>query len=414
MQRRHWFLFLTIFIDMLGVGILIPIVPQLLGVPASRYFLLDPAQADLGLVYLGLLTAVYPLAIFFASPVLGALSDKYGRRPILLISILGTAISYFVFAIAIILRNLPLLFISRIIDGITGGNIAVAQAAVADTTEEKDRVKVFGIMGAIWGIGFVLGPYIGGKLTNHELVSWFSSSTPFFFAAIISLINVVSIYYFFKETHPKLNKEERSHKKIDYFGAIRNLTKAKHYANLRNLFLVSFIFTAGFTFFTSFFNVYVSRKFNFTANDVGNFFGFVGICIIFTQLVIVPAISRRFNDWATLRFAYFFAAIGLALTLFANTPLALYALILPFAIPNGLQSSNFSSLLTRRAKEDERGEVLGVNTSVVSLAQAIPPLIAGAVAAIFAPWTPIAIASVLIFTAGIVFRKRVVRIVTAA
>lgn len=386
---------------MLGVGILIPILPQLLGVPTSQYFLLDPSKADLGLIYLGLLTASYPLAIFFASPILGALSDKYGRRPILLISILGTAISYFIFAIAIIYKNIPLLFISRIMDGVTGGNIAVAQAAVADTTAEKDRVRVFGIMGAIWGIGFVLGPFIGGKLTNHELVSWFSSSTPFFFAAIISFINVVSIYYFFRETNPKLQ-----HRKIDFFGAVKNLAKARSYANLRNLFLVSFIFNAGFTFFTSFFNVYVSRKFNFTANNVGNLFGFVGICIIFTQLVIVPAISRRFADWKTLRYAYFGAAIGLGLTLFANTPLALYALILPFAIPNGLQSSNYSSLLTRTARAEDRGEVLGINTSVISVAQAIPPLVAGGVAALVAPWTPIAIAAALIFTAGIVFRRR--------
>ncbi len=386
---------------MLGVGILIPILPQLLGVPESQYFLLDPSKADLGLIYLGLLTASYPLAIFFASPILGALSDKYGRRPILLISILGTAISYFVFGFAIIMKNIPLLFASRILDGITGGNIAVAQAAVADTTEAKDRVRIFGVMGAIWGIGFVLGPYIGGKLTNHELVSWFSSSTPFFFAAIISLINVISIYYFFKETNPRL-QEERT---IDFFGAIKNLVKARSYSTLRNLFLVSFIFTAGFSFFTSFFNVYVSRKFHFTANDVGNFFGFVGICIIFTQLVIVPAISRRYADWKTLRYAYIFTAIGLGLTLFAKSPLALYLLIFPFAVPNGLQSSNYSSLLTRTAREEDRGEVLGINTSIIAIGQAIPPLLAGAIAALFAPWTPIAIAAVLIFVAGIVFRR---------
>ncbi|HRH31210.1 MAG TPA: MFS transporter, partial [Candidatus Paceibacterota bacterium] len=250
-------------------------------------------------------------------------------------------------------------------------------------------------------IGFLLGPYIGGKLSNPELVSWFSSSTPFFFAAILSLINVISIYYFFKETNHSLQPA----RKIDFFGALKNIAKARKYEKLRNLFLVAFIFNAGFTFFTSFFNVYVSRKFNFTANDVGNLFGFVGICIIFTQLVIVPAVSKKFPDWKTLRFAYFFAAIGLALTFFANAPIALYALILPFAIPHSLQSANYSSLLTRTAKEEERGEVLGINTSVISIAQALPPLIAGGVAALFAPWTPIAIAATLIFIAGIVFRR---------
>ncbi|MEN9582197.1 MAG: hypothetical protein RL641_151 [Candidatus Parcubacteria bacterium] len=388
---------------MLGVGILIPILPQLLGVPGSDFFLLDPAKADLGLFYLGLLTASYPLAVFFASPILGALSDKYGRRPILLISILGTAMSYLIFAYAIVTKNVPLLFASRILDGITGGNIAVAQAAIADTTEEKDRVRVFGVMGAFWGLGFVLGPFIGGQLANSNFVSWFNSSTPFLFAAAISFINVLSIYFFFKETSPKL----REKKKIEIFGAVKNIIKANRMKDLRSLFLVSFIFNSGFNFFASFFNVYVSRKFDFSAHQVGNIFGFVGICIIFTQLVIVPAVSRRYSDRKTLRYVYYFAAAGLALTFFANTPLALYALILPFAIPQGLQASNFSSLLTRSASEYNRGEVLGVNTSVISIAQAIPPLLAGGIAALFAPWTPVAVGAILIFVAGTVFRRSV-------
>ena len=209
------------------------------------------------------------------------------------------------------------------------------------------------------------------------------------------------MYYYFRETNPNLIRE----KKIEFFSAIKNIMKARKFKQLRDLFLVSFIFNAGFNFFTSFFNVYISRKFNFTAANVGNLFGFIGVCIIITQLVIVPAISRRFADYKTLRYAYFFTAIGLALTLFANTPLAIYLLILPFAIPNGLQSSNFSSLLTRSAGTENRGEVLGINTSVISLAQAIPPLLAGGIAAVFAPWTPLAIAAILIFIAGIVYRR---------
>lgn len=119
-------------------------------------------------------------------------------------------------------------------DGVTGGNIAVAQAAVADTTEAKDRVRVFGIMGAIWGIGFLLGPYIGGKLSNPELVSWFSSSTPFFFAAILSFINVASIYYFFRETNHSLQPK----RKIDFFGAIKNIVKARKYESSATFFLL--------------------------------------------------------------------------------------------------------------------------------------------------------------------------------
>ncbi|MCE9548948.1 MFS transporter [Candidatus Nomurabacteria bacterium] len=117
MNKKLWFLFLTIFLDMVGIGILIPVIPQLLGEPSSPYYLLSPSQDNLGFLLLGLLVASYPMAMFFASPVLGALSDKYGRKPVLLFSLLGTSISYFIFAFAIITKNIPFLFISRIIDG---------------------------------------------------------------------------------------------------------------------------------------------------------------------------------------------------------------------------------------------------------------------------------------------------------
>lgn len=400
MPKKIWFLYLTILIDMIGIGVLIPVIPQLLGNPNSGEFLLKASQANLGYILLGLLSAIYPIALFFASPILGALSDKFGRRPVLLISIAGTSIGYFLFAFAIMLRNLPLLFFSRIVDGLTGGNISTVQASITDQVDPEHRAKAFGLMGATFGIGFILGPVLGGKLADPNLVSWFNASTPFFFSGLLAFVNFVSIYLFFGETNIHIDRDRI----IKYFGSVQNLFKIKKLnREIRYLLIVSFLFNAGFAFFTSFFNVYLTHKFNFTVGQIGNFFGYVGICSIFTQLVVVRYFSKKFSHVSILRYAYF--VVGFATMLYLVPSKAVYLLLVTpiFAIPNGLQMANFSALLSHRTPPKERGETLGISASFNSLGQSLPPLFAGMLAVAFAPSTPILIAGLFIFFAGVLF-----------
>lgn len=384
---------------MLGIGILIPVVPQLLGDPHSASYLLSPDQVDLGFILLGMLMTSYPLALFFASPVLGALSDKYGRKPILVISIIGTALSYFVFAYAIFTKNIPLLFISRIVDGATGGNISVAQAAVADLTAPEDRAKTFGMVGAVFGLGFILGPFLGGVLSSSAVNPFFNAATPFIFSGCLSILNAVSISCFFKESL----KEKFKEKKIRFLASLENIAKAQKFHSVRYLFLVSFLFTTGFAFYASFFNVYLTDKFNFSAVDVGNFFGYVGIWVILTQIFVVRNIPPRFTENILLGPAYIASGIGVLLCLVPDNPWYLF-LIVPFgSIPHGIQHANYISLLTKTTDETMRGEVLGVNASVSSLAQSLPPVFAGVLAAIFTAYVPILISAFLIMLAGVVF-----------
>ena len=405
MKKNIYSLFFTIFLDMLGIGILIPVVPQLLGEPNSPAYLLSASQGDLGFFLLGLLMTTYPLALFFASPVLGALSDKYGRKPVLVASIFGTAISYLVFAYAIFTRNIPLLFISRIVDGATGGNMSVAQAAVADLTSHEDRTKTFGMMGAVFGLGFILGPFLGGVLSSPSVLPFFNASTPFIFSGFLSLLNTIFIASFFKESI----KEKVHDKKIHLLSSLENIAKAKKFYEVRFLFLVSFFFTVGFSFYTSFFNVYLNNKFDFSPVDIGNFFAYIGLWVIITQLVIVRNIPKRFTEVKLLGPAYIMSSIAMLLYMVPDKSWVLFCIVPLASIPHGIQHANFISLLTKRTDEKVRGEVLGVNASVNSLGQALPPIFAGGLAVAFSAHTPLLMSSIFIMLAGLVFIFKVKR-----
>ncbi len=393
-------IFLTIFVDLLGFGILIPVIPQLLANPRSEFFMLPGGfSINQGYILLGFLTASFSIAQFLATPILGQLSDRYGRRRILAISLAGTCISYLIFAVGILTKNIPLLFFARVFDGITGGNISVAQAAIADVTTPQNRAKNFGLIGAAFGLGFIVGPYVGGKLSDPSVVSWFSATTPFFFAAILSAINVTSILLFFPET-----LSEKAHNlKINWSRSIFNIYHAASHKQLREIFLTMFLFNGGFTFFTTFFSVFLINRFNFTQGNIGDFFAYVGIWVAFSQVFIVRKLSARFSEKTLIRFSLF--GTGLAIFLyFLPTVWWELLLITPLmAISNGITMANVTALISKSVGPKVQGEVLGINSSVSALAMSIPPILSGYIAASLGANTSIWVAGVIIFISGAVF-----------
>ncbi len=390
----------TVFIDLLGFGILIPVIPLLLTNPRSEYYLLPAGYTfQEGLILLGFLLGLYSLAQFFATPILGQLSDRYGRRPILIISLIGTALSYFLFGYGIIIKSLPLLFFSRILDGITGGNISVAQAVIADITKPQDRAKTFGFVGAAFGLGFILGPYIGGKLSDPAVVSWFNAATPFWFAGILASLNVLFVAVILPETL----KEKVRGKAIKASQAILNVVSAFKMADLRALFLTSFLFNAGFAFFTQFFAVYLQDKFNYTQGNTGDFFSYIGLWIAIAQAVVTRAVGKRFEDYKILRFSMFFVSAFIAANLVASKPWMLFVIAPFFAISNGLTTANLTGLVSKSAGPDRQGAILGINSSLQALGGAIPAMLSGFIAAKIGTNAPAGISSLVIFVAALFF-----------
>lgn len=392
-------IFFTILLNALGFGILIPIIPLLLADPKSQYFML-PNSFTLGQGYIifGLLVAIYPLMQFIATPILGQLSDKFGRKKILGLSLVGTFISYILFAIGILTKNIPLLFISRAFDGITGGNISVAQAVVADVTLPQNRAKTFGLVGAAFGVGFIFGPFLGGILSESKLVSWFNAATPFWFAALLALVNVILIFICLAETF-KLKKD----KKIIWGQSVKNIIKAFDIRELRILFTTVFLFQSGFTFFTTFFSVFLITKFGFTQSNTGNFFAYLGIWLVFTQGFMTRIISNKFSEFKVLRITLISTGVMILIYLLPNVWWGLLIVTPFFAFANGLSQANITGLISNSVGPEIQGEILGISASVAAMAQAIPAILSGFIAASLNPASTSIVAAIVIILGGIIF-----------
>jgi DHA1 family tetracycline resistance protein-like MFS transporter len=340
--------------------------------------------------------------MFFSTPILGEYSDYVGRRRIMTLSLVGTAVSLGLFATGIYVGSLTLLFISRILGGIMGGNLSVAQAAIADITPPKLRASRFGLIGAAYGVGFIVGPVIGGVLADQHLVSWFNASTPFIFAAIVSLVNAVLVFALMSETRPSLEKFV-----ITWHRAISNIFKAYGMKKIRMIFVTNFLFQSGLTLFATFFSVFLISGFHFDQADIGYYIGFVGIWAIVSQGVLLRILSKRFDEFLLLRI---FLLLGSASMFAFYIPDHIVGLLIVgalFALTNGINMASLPSIVSRRSPASTQGEILGINASVQALAQTAPPIIAGLMAAEISPSAPVYIAGGVIGLGWIIFMASV-------
>ena len=393
---------MTVFVDVLGVGILLPILPQLIFhifIPAGFSF-------DSSLIILGWLMAIYPLMMFFSTPILGQMSDRYGRKKVLLFCLAGTALGYMLFALGILHHNIFLLFLGRAIDGVTGGNISVARAVIADVSPPQHRARNFGIIGAAFGAGFVLGPYIGARLALphrdffglFHTPHWFNPSVPFWFSAILAIVNLVMVWLMLSETHTNVNRRL----KVAWTKSLDNIRKAALRPGLRAIFGAEFLFWSGLTFFINFFEILLIQRLGFSQANVGDLFAYIGVCIVLSQVLIVPVVARRFGEAQVLRFSLLGAGVALLLQLAPQNATEVLLVAPLVSIFMGLTIANASALVSRSASKEEQGEVLGIEASVQSLAQAVPAVIGGYIAARGVE-TSIVVGSLVILAGGLIF-----------
>lgn len=369
-------MFLTIFIGLLGVGVIIPVTAPIILSTASSVLPAAMLFATRSVI-LGLLIASYSVAQFFGAPMLGTLADRYGRKKMLLISQLGTVAAYVVFAIGILTGHLWMLFLGRMTDGFTGGNISIAQSIISDISEPQERARNFGLVGVAFGMGFILGPIMGGVLANPKVLPWFGPSTPFWFATGLTALATLLVQILIPETLCV-----RSTARVNLLAGVANVRKAFAYANLRAFFSVVFLMTLGWNFFTQFFQVFLIAKFKFDAAQIGMFLGYMGIWIVIAQGGLLRPISRRWGPSQVLRVSLLFSGLSLPMLLVPRQSSWLYAMVPFVALFQGLSQPNATAIASGLATQEEQGEILGINQSITSLGQAIPPIVAGIITSI--------------------------------
>lgn len=351
-------IFVTVMIDLIGFGIVIPVLP---------YYSERPEFGATPLV-LGLLVSSYSVMQFIFSPILGSLSDRVGRRPVLFFSLLGTSAGFFIVGFA---GSLWLLFAGRILDGITGGNISTAQAYIADVTKRKDRARGMGLIGAAFGIGFVLGPMLGG------LLSRFGASVPFIFAGVLALANAIGVFTYLPES---LSKEKREHRASGHNRFVQMFNSLAE-PRFRWLTIIYFLIVTGFTIMTTAFVLYTQERFGYDAWQNGWLFAYIGIIAVLMQGGLFARLAHVVGEAVLLAAGSLILAASLFMVPYIGPQWGGLAGLLVgmafFAVGNSLANPSASSLASKVAKDHEQGKAMGIMQSGASLARAIGPIIAG-------------------------------------
>ncbi|MGB7128924.1 MAG: MFS transporter [Candidatus Rhabdochlamydia sp.] len=387
---------LTVFIDSLGFGLVYPIFSVLLMNPEQGFLPVNTSLAMRGWLF-GLLVSGFCLGQFFGGPVLGALSDYKGRKKILLLTLWLATATYALTAIGIVFESIIVIFISRLLGGVAAGNWSVAQTVIVDTSTGEEKPKNFGLLGMAWGTGFVIGPYLGGKLSDPSICAIFNLTTPFFAASFLCLLNIVLLVWRMQESLPAIQIT-----KISLITGIHQLREAFTSGKLRSLFFMMFVFCIGWGFFTEFCPIFLIRKFHFSGSEIANFYASIGLWIAFCQGLVI----RPFLRWFSPNTLILTALLGMGCTLiimaFIEVKFFLYCMLPALAFFEALLFPSATTIVSNVSDKQSQGHILGIYNSVQWAAIGLTPLFSGSFVAIY-PYLPFAIGAMSMFFALIVF-----------
>jgi multidrug resistance protein len=344
-------LFLTVFIDLVGFGIIIPILPLY-----AENFHATPMA-------IGWLTGIYSGMQIIFTPILGKLSDRFGRRPVLLVSIAGTAVGFALMGLA---DSLTLLFVARILAGITGGNISIPQAYIADVTAPEKRSRAMGMIGAAFGLGFTFGPLIGGMMSR------ISYSAPFFFAAGLAVANAVLVYLILPESLPREHRA-KPHEEASIAEVFRHGR-----GGMFALVVATYFFLiAGFAIMTTLFALFTEKRFGYDAHANGYLFGFIGIIAVIVQGGLIGRLIKIFGEVTLTRTGMILTTLSLALLPLSNNLTILLLVCAGLAAGSGFASPPLSGLASQMIDRTWQGRALGVMQSAGSTGRLVGPLLGG-------------------------------------
>lgn len=349
------FIFITVLVDVIGLGIIIPIVPKLienltgLGInEASKYG--------------GWLLFSFAMMQFIFSPILGGLSDRFGRRPILLLSLFGLGLDYVFHAFA---PTIAWLFVGRIIAGIMGASFSTATAYIADISSPEKRAQNFGLIGAAFGLGFIIGPVIGG------ISSKWGTNVPFLIAAGLTLLNVMYGFFVLPESLSKDHRRAFDWKRANPISSLQNLKKYPVVSGLVISLVLTFIASHAVQSNWSFYTIY---KFNWTPEIVGYSLAVVGVLVAFVQGFLIRKIIPRLGEVKSIYLGMSFSALGLLLFGLASESWMMFAFLIPYCL-GGIAGPSIQGVISSQVPANEQGELQGALTSLMSLCGVFGPLL---------------------------------------
>jgi DHA1 family tetracycline resistance protein-like MFS transporter len=338
-------IFLTIFVNLVGFGIIIPLLPFYAQTFGASPFIV------------GLLFAIFSLCQLVASPVLGDLSDRWGRRPILVFSLAGTVVSFVMLALA---HSIVMLFLARIVDGLSGGNISTARAYVADVTEPKDRAKAYGLLGAAFGLGFIFGPALSGVLARV------SYTAPIWAAAGLTLVATIMAWAWLPET------VHRTHAGTG--NPLQYLPEMLTRPIVRRVLVIDFAFWFSFAIFQTTFALFAAARFGFDAARTGYYFAGFGLLGAIIQGGFIRPLVHRFGDKTTFLVGLAFGVAGLVGSGLTHSVGVFAVMLVPLALGMGFGMPTLSSLVSRSAHGHEQGRIQGAASAIESLSRTVGPV----------------------------------------
>jgi DHA1 family tetracycline resistance protein-like MFS transporter len=354
-QAAIGFIFITLLVDVIGWGLIIPVMPELIA--GMKHIPVNQASKEGGW-----LLFIYAFMQFFCAPIFGSLSDQYGRRPVLLFSLFGFGVDYIFLGFA---PTFGWLFLGRTISGITGASFTTANAYIADISDAESRAKNFGMLGAAFGLGFIIGPGIGG------LLSGWGVRAPFFAAAILTLLNWLYGFFILPESLSPEHRRKFDWKRANPFGALANLKK---YPAVTALLVALFLDYLASYAIQSTWSYFTSYRFEWTPKTIGISLAVVGILVAFVQGVLIRVITPRIGNERSIYIGLLLCAIGMFLFATANQSWMMFVFLIPYCL-GGIAAPALQATISGHVPPNAQGELQGSLTSLLSVTAIIGPVL---------------------------------------